>query len=61
MEEEMITMQEIFRFRRRGRNPDGTIQGDFETTGVRPKFMELLIQRGIILDPEMFAPNRKSQ
>jgi pilus assembly protein CpaF len=61
MEEEMITMQEIFRFRRRGRNPDGTIQGDFETTGVRPKFMELLITRGIILDPEMFAPNRKSQ
>jgi pilus assembly protein CpaF len=61
MEEEMITMQEIFRFRRKGRNADGTIQGDFETTGVRPKFMELLIQRGIILDPEMFQPNRKSQ
>jgi pilus assembly protein CpaF len=60
MEEDMITMQEIFRFRRRGRNPDGTIQGDFETTGVRPKFMEVLISRGIILDPEMFAPNRKS-
>jgi pilus assembly protein CpaF len=60
MEEEMITMQEIFRFRRRGRNQDGSINGDFETTGVRPKFMEVLISRGIILDPEMFSPNRKS-
>jgi pilus assembly protein CpaF len=60
MEQDMITMQEIFRFRRRGRDAEGKVIGDYETTGVRPGFMELLISRGIILDPEMFAPNRKS-
>jgi pilus assembly protein CpaF len=56
MEEETITMQEVFRFRRRGRTEDGAIIGDFETTGVRPKFMEYLGSRGIKLDPQMFAP-----
>ena len=60
MEEDVITMQEIYRFRRRGRSSDGAVLGDFETTGVRPKFMELLSSRGIELPSEMFAPNRKS-
>jgi pilus assembly protein CpaF len=60
MEEDMITMQDIFKFRRRGRLEDGTVLGDFETTGVRPKFMELLGSRGIKIDPQIFAPGRKS-
>ncbi|HEY7852947.1 MAG TPA: CpaF family protein, partial [Caulobacteraceae bacterium] len=60
MEEEIITMQEIFRFRRKGRADDGTVMGDFETTGVRPKFLEFLGMRGIKLDPQMFAPNKRS-
>ncbi|HXU99527.1 MAG TPA: CpaF family protein [Caulobacteraceae bacterium] len=60
MEEEIITMQEIFKFRRKGRADDGSVIGDFETTGVRPKFLEFLGMRGIQLDPQMFAPNRKS-
>ncbi|MDB5453998.1 MAG: type secretion system protein, partial [Caulobacteraceae bacterium] len=34
MEEDVITMQEIFRFKRRGRTQEGMIEGDFETTGV---------------------------
>jgi pilus assembly protein CpaF len=60
MEEDMITMQEIFRFRRRGLAIDGTIQGDFETTGVRPKIMEALAARGISMPAIMFTPGRKS-
>src|SRR5205085_4467718 len=40
MEEDVITMQEIFRFKRRGRTGEGMIEGDFETTGVRPRFIE---------------------
>ena len=60
MEEETITMQEIFRFRRKGRADDGSVIGDFETTGVRPKFLEFLGMRGIKLDPQMFAPNKRS-
>jgi len=60
MEEDVISMQEIFKFRRRGRGADGLVLGDHETTGVRPKFMELLASRGIELSASMFAPGRKS-
>ncbi|HTX50474.1 MAG TPA: ATPase, T2SS/T4P/T4SS family, partial [Caulobacteraceae bacterium] len=60
MEEDVISMQEIFRFRRRGREKDGTIIGDFESTGVRPRFMETLATRGVTLSSAMFAPGRKS-
>jgi len=60
MEEEIITMQEVFRFRRKGRSDDGAVIGDFEATGVRPKFLEFLTMRGIKLDPQMFAPSRRS-
>ena len=60
MEEDIITLQEIFRFRRRGRTEDGMVKGDFETTGVRPKFVDYLIARGVKMDSQMFAPNRKS-
>jgi pilus assembly protein CpaF len=60
MEGDVISMQEIFRFKRKGRGSDGAILGDYETTGVRPKFMELLQSRGIELNPAIFAPGRIS-
>ncbi len=60
MEEDVISMQEIYKFRRRGRSHDGGVAGDFETTGVRPKFMENLAARGIELPTLMFQPGRKS-
>ena len=55
MEEEVITMQDIYVFRRKGRSPSGEILGDYEATGVRPKLMQILQGRGIELDPRMFA------
>ncbi len=58
MEEEVISMQEIFRFRRKGRGPKGEVLGDYEATGVRPKFIETLKMRGLELSPEIFAPGR---
>jgi pilus assembly protein CpaF len=60
MEEDVITMQEVFRFRRRGLGPDGVILGDYEATGVRPKFAEVLKGRGIELNPQLFAPSRRA-
>jgi pilus assembly protein CpaF len=60
MEGDVISMQEIFKFKRKGRGPDGAILGDYETTGVRPKFMELLASRGIELSAGIFAPGRIS-
>jgi pilus assembly protein CpaF len=55
MESDVITSQEIFRFRRRGVADDGTVLGQFEATGVRPLFMEAITTRGIQLPPDMFA------
>jgi len=60
MEEDVISMQEIFRFRRRGRGQQGEVLGDYESTGVRPRFIEHLAARGIELPLEIFAPGRRS-
>ena len=37
MESDVITMQEIFRYKVTGREADGTTIGHFESTGIRPK------------------------
>ncbi|HVZ92363.1 MAG TPA: CpaF family protein [Rhizomicrobium sp.] len=55
MEQDVISMQEIYRFQRQGHDARGFILGEFATTGVRPKFMELLASRGIKL-PTMTFP-----
>jgi pilus assembly protein CpaF len=55
MEGEIITAQELFRFRRRGVSADGTVVGQFEATGVRPLFTDRLKVAGIELPPNMFA------
>jgi pilus assembly protein CpaF len=60
MEQDVISIQEIFRYRRRQAGADGSIQGDFETTGIRPKVMDLIAARGIDLPAMTFAPGRKS-
>ena len=55
MEGDVITAQEIYRFRRRGVAPDGTVVGAFEPTGVRPVFAERLKVAGVDLPENMFA------
>ena len=59
MEDDIITMQEVFRFRRRSRNAQGMIEGDFETTGVRPRFMDLLAGRGLAMPTVNFSAGRR--
>ncbi len=61
MESDVITMQEIFRFRRTGLDADGRVLGQYEATGIRPKFMELAASRGIHLPPDLFHPNRRME
>ena len=56
MEGETITMQEIFRFKMTGRDDDGTVQGHFEATGIRPKFLQDAEAHGIKLPSELFRP-----
>jgi pilus assembly protein CpaF len=54
MEGDMVAMQEIFRFRRRGVSEDGRVQGVFEATGVRPQFADAITTRGIDLPVDLF-------
>ncbi len=58
MEGEVITMQEIFRFRRFATDAQGRIRGEFRATGIRPKFFTELEVRGIHLSANMFSPDR---
>lgn len=59
MEGDTITMQEIYRFKMTGRDSEGAVQGQFEATGIRPKFMALLESHGITLPPEIFRPGAR--
>ena len=54
MEGDIVTTQEIYRFRRRGISPEGKIVGQFEATGVRPQFTERLRVAGVELPSRMF-------
>ena len=54
MEAEVITMQEIFRFRREGVDPEGKIVGELMPTGLRPKFADKLRVAGIDLANDLF-------
>ena len=60
MEGDMITMQEIFNYKRTGTNPDGTVQGMFRATGVRPKVSEKIRTYGISLSDGMFDPDAEN-
>jgi pilus assembly protein CpaF len=54
MEQDTITMQDIFVFERGGMTQDGKVTGRFRATGVRPKCAERLGTMGIRLPIEMF-------
>jgi pilus assembly protein CpaF len=54
MEENVISMQEIFTFTRKGVGPDGKVIGVFRPTQIRPKFLEKLRMSGIFLSPGLF-------
>ena len=61
MEGDVVTMQDIFRFRLGGRDDEGNVIGHFEATGIRPKFMGELTDRGVHLSPDLFRPDLKIQ
>ena len=54
MEGEVITMQDIFAFERRGLGPDGKVQGRFRATGIRPKCADRLAAAGVHLPADLF-------
>ncbi len=54
MEGEVVTLQDIFVFEKRGMTPEGKVVGRFAATGIRPKFYEKLLAAGIRLRPDLF-------
>ena len=59
MEGESLTRQEICAFGQTGVAPDGTVQGHFSATGVRPKFIDRLRAHGVIVPDNLFDPTRQ--
>ena len=54
MEGEIVTLQDLYVFEKRGLNPDGKVVGRFAATGIRPKFYEKLLSAGIRLRTDLF-------
>jgi pilus assembly protein CpaF len=54
MEGEVITLQDLFVFEKRGLSAEGKVVGRFAATGIRPKFYEKLLAAGIRLRPDLF-------
>lgn len=58
MEGDIIQMQEIFRFVRIRTEADGTVVGEFRATGIRPRFLEDLVAKGISVPGSYFDPTK---
>jgi pilus assembly protein CpaF len=54
MEQDIIIMQDIFRYRQLGIDQNGRAFGQFEATGVRPSFMQRLEASGLKLPTNLF-------
>jgi pilus assembly protein CpaF len=54
MEGDVVSMQDIFVYRKRGIRDNGEVLGEFIPTGIRPKFAEKLLVSGIQLPMSMF-------
>ena len=55
MEEEVIAMQDVFRFVRTGVDSEGRVLGRFAPSGIRPRTLERLEDRGLEMPPELEA------
>ncbi|HET9406627.1 MAG TPA: CpaF family protein [Candidatus Sulfotelmatobacter sp.] len=59
MEDDVVSMQDVFVFEKQGVSPDGRTIGTFTATGIRPKFAEKLKASGISLPANMFEQTTK--
>jgi pilus assembly protein CpaF len=58
MEGDIIQMQEIYKFVRTATLDDGTVQGHFTATGIRPRFLTDLTAKGIKIPANYFDPSQ---
>src|SRR6186713_1216794 len=58
LEGDILQMQEIYKYVRTGTAADGTVEGHFQATGVRPRFLTELAARGINIPGAYFDPSK---
>jgi pilus assembly protein CpaF len=58
MEGDIIQMQEIYKYVRTATDPDGTIHGHHQATGVRPRFLNELAAMGVNFPGSYFDPTK---
>ena len=57
MEGDIITLQDLFLFDyNAGIDDEGKFRGELKATGIRPRFVDRLAERGVRIPPEIFAP-----
>jgi pilus assembly protein CpaF len=54
MEDEVVSMQDVFLFDKQGVSPEGKVLGTFVATGIRPKCADKLAASGIALPANFF-------
>ncbi len=60
MESDVVTLQDIFLFDySAGVDEEGRFLGRLKSTGLRPKFLDRLVERGVHVDPDLFALETK--
>ncbi len=59
MEGDVPCMNELFHFVRTSTDSDGRIHGYYESTGIRPRFVEHCQSQGIVIPDNLFQPNRR--
>ena len=59
MEEDIVSLQDVFLFQKEGVSADGRVRGGFTATGIRPKFAERLKASGIAVPASWFEHSFK--
>lgn len=54
MENEVITLQEIFKFKNEGRDSRGRIRGELVSTGIKPKILDKIKEANIKINEDIF-------
>jgi pilus assembly protein CpaF len=63
MEGDIVTMQQLVRYRQRGLDADGTVLGEFEPCGVQPNCLGRFEELGVAYDPVTFqlSPTKRAE
>jgi pilus assembly protein CpaF len=59
LEGQVVTMQDLFRFRHEGVNSEGRVLGQMMPTGIQPRFLERLSAMGVSFPSDLFSPVRR--